>query len=47
MLYDFHANGSRLVQHAKGYVGTRVNDVQIVANDEFTGAVPGQLLREK
>jgi hypothetical protein len=33
------------VQHAKGYVGTWVNGVQIVANDEFTGELPGQLLR--
>jgi N-acyl-D-aspartate/D-glutamate deacylase len=45
MVYDFPANGRRLVQHAKGYVGTFVNGIQTVANDEFTGAMPGKLLR--
>ncbi len=45
MVYDFPANGRRLVQHAKGYVGTFVNGVQIAANDEFTGALPGKLVR--
>jgi N-acyl-D-aspartate/D-glutamate deacylase len=45
MVYDFPANGRRLVQHAKGYVGTWVNGVQTIASDEFTGALPGQLLR--
>jgi N-acyl-D-aspartate/D-glutamate deacylase len=45
MVYDFPANGRRLVQHAKGYVGTWVNGVQTIAHDEFTGALPGQLLR--
>jgi len=45
MVYDFPANGRRLVQHAKGYVATFVNGVQTVANDQFTGALPGQLIR--
>lgn len=45
MVYDFPANGRRLVQHAKGYVATFVNGVQTVANDEFTGTLPGQLIR--
>ena len=45
MVYDFPANGRRLVQHAKGYVGTFVNGVQTVERDEFTGALPGNLLR--
>ena len=45
MVYDFPANGRRLVQHAKGYVGTYVNGVQTVERDEFTGALPGKLLR--
>jgi N-acyl-D-amino-acid deacylase len=45
MVYDFPANGRRLVQHAKGYVGTFVNGVQTVDRDEFTGALPGKLLR--
>ncbi|MEY3805392.1 MAG: hypothetical protein RIR69_204 [Actinomycetota bacterium] len=45
MVYDFPANGRRLVQHAKGYVATFVNGVQTLAHDEFTGALPGQLIR--
>ena len=45
MAYDFPANGRRLVQHAKGYIGTFVNGVQTVADDEFTGELPGKLLR--
>jgi N-acyl-D-aspartate/D-glutamate deacylase len=45
MAYDFPANGRRLVQHAKGYEATFVNGVQIVASDEFTGTLPGKLLR--
>jgi N-acyl-D-amino-acid deacylase len=45
MAYDFPANGRRLVQHAKGYVATFVNGVQTVSHDEFTGALPGKLLR--
>lgn len=45
MVYDFPANGRRLVQHAQGYVSTFVNGVQTVSNDEFTGALPGKLLR--
>ncbi len=45
MVYDFPADGRRLVQHAKGYVATFVNGVQTVANDQFTGALPGRLIR--
>lgn len=45
MVYDFPANGRRLVQHAKGYVATFVNGTQTVAEDEFTGALPGKLIR--
>jgi N-acyl-D-aspartate/D-glutamate deacylase len=45
MVYDFPANGRRLVQHAKGYVATFVNGVQTVENDQFTGALPGKLIR--
>ena len=41
----FPANGRRLVQHAKCYEATFVNGVQIVAGDEFTGTLPGKLLR--
>jgi N-acyl-D-aspartate/D-glutamate deacylase len=47
MAYDFPANGRRLVQHAKGYEATFVNGTQIVSRDEFTGELPGKLLRGK
>ena len=45
MAYDLPAGGRRIVQKARGYVGTWVAGVQTVANDEFTGATPGNLLR--
>ena len=45
MAYDLPANGRRLVQKARGYVGTWVAGVQTVDHDEFTGAFPGRLLR--
>lgn len=45
MVYDFPANGRRLIQKAKGYVATFCNGVQTVDNDEFTGELPGRLVR--
>lgn len=45
MAYDLPAGGRRIVQKARGYVGTWVAGVRTVANDEFTGATPGKLLR--
>ena len=45
MAYDLPAGGRRIVQKARGYVGTWVAGVQTVATDEFTGATPGKLLR--
>ena len=45
MVYDLPANGRRLVQHAKGYVATFTNGVQTVDHDEFTGELPGRLVR--
>ncbi len=45
MAYDLPANGRRLVQQAHGYLATFVNGVQTVANDEFTGTLPGRLVR--
>ena len=42
---EIAANGRRLVQHAKGYEATFVNGTQIVSRDEFTGELPGKLLR--
>ena len=44
MAYDLPANGRRLVQKAKGYVGTFCNGVQTVVEDEFSSELPGQLL---
>ena len=35
----------KIVQKARGYVGTWVAGVQTVDHDEFTGATPGTLLR--
>jgi N-acyl-D-aspartate/D-glutamate deacylase len=45
MAFDLPANGRRLVQKARGYVGTWVAGVRTVDDDEFTGALPGRLLR--
>ena len=45
MAYDLPAGGRRLVQKGRGYVATWVAGVQTVAHDEFTGALPGRLLR--
>ena len=45
MVYDFPADGRRLIQKAKGYVATFCNGVQTVDNDEFTGELPGRLVR--
>jgi N-acyl-D-aspartate/D-glutamate deacylase len=42
MIYDFPANGRRLVQHAKGYVATICNGTQTVDVDNFTGELPGE-----
>jgi N-acyl-D-amino-acid deacylase len=45
MAYDLPAGARRLVQKAEGYVATFVNGVQTVDNDEFTGELPGRLIR--
>jgi N-acyl-D-aspartate/D-glutamate deacylase len=45
MAHDLPAAGRRLVQKAHVYVGTWCAGVQTVADDEFTGALPGTLLR--
>ena len=45
MAFDLPAKGRRLVQKAHGYRATFVNGVQTVADDEFTGELPGQLVR--
>jgi N-acyl-D-amino-acid deacylase len=45
MAYDFPANARRLVQRGFGYVAIISHGVPIVEQDEFTGALPGQLVR--
>ena len=45
MAFDLPANGRRLVQKARGYRATFVAGVQIVDDDEFTGELPGKLIR--
>ncbi len=45
MAFDLPAQGRRLVQRAKGYRATFVAGVQTVADDEFTGELPGRVLR--
>jgi N-acyl-D-aspartate/D-glutamate deacylase len=45
MAFDLPANGRRLVQRAHGYAATFVAGIQTVADDEFTGELPGRLVR--
>ena len=45
MAFDLPAGGRRLVQKAKGYRAVFVGGEQTVADDEFTGALPGRLIR--
>ncbi len=45
MAYDLPAQGRRLVQQAIGYDATFVAGTQIVDSDQFTGALPGNLVR--
>ena len=45
MAFDLPGGGRRLVQKARGYVATWLGGVQTVADDEFTGDLPGRLLR--
>ncbi|MFM1751812.1 MAG: hypothetical protein RL119_774 [Actinomycetota bacterium] len=45
MVFDLPANGRRLVQRARGYEATFIRGHQTVSNDEFTGELPGRLVR--
>jgi N-acyl-D-aspartate/D-glutamate deacylase len=45
MAFDLPAGGRRLVQKAQGYRAVFVAGEQTVADDEFTGALPGSLIR--
>ncbi len=42
---DLPAGGKRLLQNARGYTATYVSGVKILADDQLTGATPGQLVR--
>ena len=45
MAFDLPAGGRRLVQRGQGYRAVFVAGQQIVADDEFTGTLPGHLIR--
>jgi len=45
MAHDLPAGGRRLVQKGRGYRATFVAGGQTVADDEFTGDLPGRLIR--
>jgi N-acyl-D-aspartate/D-glutamate deacylase len=45
MAHDLPGGAPRLVQRASGYVATFVGGTQTVDHDEFTGELPGRLLR--
>jgi N-acyl-D-aspartate/D-glutamate deacylase len=45
VLHDLPAGGRRLVQQAEGYRHTFVSGVETIRNDEFTGELPGRLIR--
>lgn len=45
LVADLPAGGTRLLQDAEGYVATIVGGVVTRENDEFTGELPGRLLR--
>jgi N-acyl-D-aspartate/D-glutamate deacylase len=45
MAYDFPTGARRLIQRGHGYDMTMVSGVTIVENDEFTGELPGRLIR--
>ena len=45
--YDLPAGGKRLIQKANGYNHTFVKGVEVSNNGEFTGELPGKLIRGK
>jgi N-acyl-D-aspartate/D-glutamate deacylase len=45
MAYDLPAGARRLLQRSDGYVSTIVSGEEILRNGEFTGALPGRLIR--
>jgi N-acyl-D-amino-acid deacylase len=47
LVFDLPAGGRRLLQRARGYVGTWKSGVRTVDNDAFTGSLPGALIRAR
>ncbi|GAA4554598.1 N-acyl-D-amino-acid deacylase family protein [Pseudonocardia xishanensis] len=45
VVHDLPGRGRRLAQHARGYRHTFVAGQEIVTADEYTGALPGRLVR--
>jgi N-acyl-D-aspartate/D-glutamate deacylase len=45
LVYDLPAGGRRFIQKAQGYRHTFVSGVEVQRDGEFTGALPGKLLR--
>jgi N-acyl-D-aspartate/D-glutamate deacylase len=45
MAYDLPAGARRLLQRADGYVATIVAGEEILRDGQFTGALPGRLIR--
>ena len=45
MVFDLPANGRRLLQKAEGYKATIVSGKVVLRDGEFTGELPGKLLR--
>lgn len=45
IIFDLPADGRRMFQGAKGYLATIVSGEVIMENGEYTGAVPGALIR--
>ncbi len=45
MVFDLPAGGKRFMQRARGYRATVVAGEVTLENDEFTGALPGRLIR--
>ena len=45
LIFDLPAGGRRFVQKATGYRHTFVAGVEVMRDGEFTGELPGKLLR--
>ena len=45
LTYDLPAGGKRLIQKSRGYDHTFVKGIEVSHNGEFTGQLPGKLIR--